>query len=108
MDQVLMIIGMIIFVLAAMFFIPQFMTAMACPKVIKIFRKFNAVGPGNAKFVDELGLKPPSFLDRMMKLRDYKPKALQLLMHINVVQMTEDGKLYLSEQDLTKTRWSNM
>jgi hypothetical protein len=102
------IIGMVIVLLAAMIFLPQLMIAMACPKVIKIFRKHGALSPSNAKFVDELGLKPPSFIDRMMKLRDYKPKALQLLMHIKVVEMTEDGKLYLSEQELSKTRWSNL
>ncbi len=102
------IIGMVIVLLAAMIFLPQLMIAMACPKVIKIFRKHGALDSTNAKFVDELGLKPPSFIDRMMKLRDYKPKALQLLMHINVVQMTDDGRLYLSEQELSKTRWANL
>ena len=102
------IIGMVIVLLAAMIFLPQLMIAMACPKVIKIFRKHEALTPDKAKFVDELGLKPPSFIDRMMKLRDYKPKALQLLMHINVVQMTDDGRLYLVEQELQKTRWANL
>ena len=102
------IIGMFIVLLAAMIFLPQLMIAIACPKVIKIFRKHGALTPDKAKFVDELGLKPPSFIDRMMKLRDYKPKALQLLMQINVVQMTDDGRIYLVEQELQKTRWANL
>jgi hypothetical protein len=103
-----LIIVMIIAVLALMFILPQYMIARACPRVIKIFRKNSAVGIKNAKSVDELGLRPPGLIDRMMKLRDYKPRAMQLLMQINVVQMTEEGKVYLSEQDLLKTRWSNL
>jgi hypothetical protein len=102
------IIILIIVMLAALFILPQLMVARAVPKVIKIFRNHGAVGIKNAKTVGELGLQPKGLMDRMMRPRDYKPRALQLLTHINVVQMTEEGKIYLSEQDLMKTRWCNL
>jgi len=45
---------------------------------------------------------------RMWKPRDYKPRALQLLLNANIVQMTPDGKLYLAEENLAATKWSNI
>jgi hypothetical protein len=105
-DWVLIVILIILFLLAILV-LPQFMIARAVPKVIKIFRKGNAVGIKNAKAVEELGLQPKSIVDRMMRLRDYKPRALQLLIQLNIVQMTEDGKVYLSEEMLANTRWRN-
>lgn len=41
-------------------------------------------------------------LERMMRRRDYKPQALDALMQIGVVKVTEDGKLYLSEEKLAE------
>ena len=99
---------LIIVFLVAMFVLPQLLIARAIPKVIKIFRKNYAVGVKNAKTVEELKLQPKGLVDRMMRPRDYKPRALQFLMHINVVQMTDDGRVYLSEENLARTRWSNL
>jgi hypothetical protein len=108
MNDWIIVAGLIILFLLVIFIVPQLMIAIAAPKVIKIFRNKNAVGPKNAMTAADLGLQPPSMIARMMKPRDYKPRALQLLMHINVVQMTDDGKIYLSEQELQKTRWNNL
>ena len=94
----------ILFVLA-MLFIPQMMMRRAIPKVIRIFQHNNAVGIKNAKALDELGLKPRGMLENLGRLRDYKPRALQLLISANIVHITEDGKFYLSEEDLAVTRW---
>jgi hypothetical protein len=40
-----------------------------------------------------------------LRRRDYKPRALQLLISADIVQMTEDGKFYLDEESLSMTRW---
>lgn len=106
-DWVIIAILIIVFLLV-MFILPQLMIARSAPKVIKIFRKYNAVGIKNAKFVDELGLQQKGMIDRMMRPRDYKPRALQFLIQVNVIQMTDDGKVYLSEENLAKTRWSHL
>ena len=104
-DWAFIVILIIIFLLAV-FVVQPLMIARHCPKVIKIFRQQSAVGGKNAKFVDELGLQQRGFVERMWRGRDYKPRALQLLMQINVVRVTDEGKIYLSEPDLAKTRWS--
>ena len=98
---------LIIILLVVMFVLPQFMIARSVPKVIKIFRNYNALGAQNAKFIDELGLQQRGLIERMWRTRDYKPRALQLLIHFNIVQMTDDGKIYLSEPELAKTKWNN-
>ena len=81
--------------------VPQLMMRRAVSKVIRIFRQRNAVGQSNAKTLDELGLGQRG-LERFV-VRDYKPRALQVLMSANIVRHTEDSKFYLSEEDIQRT-----
>jgi len=83
-----------------MFLIPRWLMRRATRQVIKIFREHNATDNKNAKTIDELGLRPPGLMERMMRRRDYKPYALSALVNAGVVKTTEDGKLYLSEEKL--------
>jgi len=94
----LFIFGLIILAILAWLFIPVWMIKRNVPKVIKIFEKKNAIGPENAKTIEELGLKPKSMLQRMFSRRDYKPKALDFLIQANVVQIKEDGKVFITEE----------
>jgi hypothetical protein len=96
------IIGLIILLLLALFFIPRWLVRRAARQVIKIFREYNASESKNARTIDELGLRPPGMMQRMMRRRDYKPYALDALMRVGVIQATEDGKLYLSEARLSE------
>jgi hypothetical protein len=41
-----------------------------------------------------------------MVVRDYKPQALQLLIKENIIQVTEGGRLFLSEQTLADCQLS--
>jgi len=102
----LVLIGLLF--IAAVIFIPQWMLMRNVPKVIKIMRQKNAVGEENAKFIDELGLQPKSMFQRMFARRDYKPQAFQFLLRATIVEMTDEGKVYLNEQNLMRTRWSNL
>lgn len=86
--------------LLALFIVPQWRLKRAIPKVIRIFREYYATGSKNAKTVDELGFKPQGTLQRMLKGRDYKQYALKALMKAEIIQATEDGRLYLSEDKL--------
>ena len=97
MNDVIAIILIVLLMLVAMIFIPQYMTRRAVLKVLRIFRQQNAIGMKNARTVDELGLRPRSMLQSIGRGRDYKSKALEALIRADVVQMTEDGRLYLSE-----------
>jgi hypothetical protein len=85
------------------FLISNWRTKLAISQIMDIFRKANAVGIKNAKTVYELGLEPKRMYMRL-GLRDYKPRALQLLQQVDVVKMTGDGKLYLSEETLASSK----
>jgi hypothetical protein len=86
----------------AFFVIPRWLTRRAAHQVIKIFRRQNAIDSRSARTIDELGLRPPNMMQRMGRRRDYKPHALDALLRAGVVQVTEDGKLYLSEDKLAE------
>jgi len=90
------------------FVVPQWLLFRSVPKVIRLFRENNAVGPKNAKTIEELGLKPKTMFERMFRMRDYKPKALQFLIRVTIVELTEEGKVYLDEDKLLQTRWRGL
>jgi hypothetical protein len=108
MNDVLFIVLMVLLFIAVMVVVPQWMLSRNVPKVIRIFRQQNAVGEKNAKTIEELGLLPKSMFQRMFNRRDYKPQALQFLLRTTVVEMTEEGKVYLNEETLMQTKWRNL
>jgi len=97
------IIGIIVFFicfLILLLVVPAFMTRRAIKAVLKIFQKHGALSSESAMAVEALGLKPPSFAKRIMKTRDYKPRALDFLRKIDVVQTTAEGKIFLAKEKL--------
>lgn len=100
MDDILILVLLVVAALLVIIFVPRWFLKQAFAKVIQIFREQNAINEKNARTVDELGLRPPTFTQRLMRMRDYKPQALNILMRADIVQVTEDGKLYLSEDKL--------
>lgn len=105
--QALFIIGMILLVVLGLFVIPRILIKRAISQVIFIFRRSQATSTNQAKTIDELGLKPRSFLEGMLKTRDYKPYALDMLRQQEIVRMTPEGRLYLSEEKLSSTGLEN-
>ena len=99
-NAILIIVLIIVILLAAMFFIPQWRLKRAIRQVIQIFRHNNAVDTKTARTADELGLKPRSIMEGMFKGRDYRQYALNALTKAGIVQTTEGGRLYLSEDRL--------
>ena len=75
----------------------------AVNQVVAIFEHNNALDVRSARTIDELGLRPPTFLQSMIRMRDFKPYALQVLMKAEVVLQTDGGKLYLSQDRLAGT-----
>ena len=104
-DTLVIIIVIVVFGLA-MLVIPQWRLKRAIPQVIRMFRDHNAVDIKNAKTGEELGFKQRSLMEGMLKPRDYKPHALNALIRADIIQITEDGKLYLSEEKLTDSGFS--
>jgi hypothetical protein len=69
-------------------------------QVIDRFCSFDALEPGKAKNMEQLGLVPPGLFERLFRPRDYKPYALQGLSKAGFVRATQEGKLYLVEEKL--------
>jgi hypothetical protein len=86
-------------------FVSGLMSRRTLQTLIKMFRNAQALSPETAKFADEIGFKDRSILIFTI-VRDYKPQALQLLIKENIIQVTEDGKLFLSEQTLANCQLS--
>ena len=82
------------------FFIAARMTRRAISRVIEIFQRHQAIGIHRAKTIDELGLRPPNLLERVSRLRDYKQNALKILIKNEVIHLTEEGKLYITEEKI--------
>ena len=101
-NGILIIVLLVVVLLAGMFLIPQWRLRRAIHQVIRIFRDHNAVSVRDAKTVDALGLRPRGMLEGMfsVRLRDYKKHALDALMKADIIQTTDDGRLYLSEDKL--------
>jgi len=78
-------------------------TKRAISKVIEIFYQHNALGMNGAKTLHELGLERADFFQRMMRPRDYKQDALQILIRRGIIFQSEDGRLYLVEEKLDQS-----
>lgn len=74
----------------------------AIRNVIKMLRAGQALSPETAIYQDDLGFKQKSLL-QFRTFRDYKPTALQYLLRNKIVQITEDGRIYLSQETLSMT-----
>jgi len=99
---------LIVIFIALLIMLPLFMNKSAVRKVIKRFRDHNALDPDSAKTAAELGLAPPSFRERLMRFRDYKPAALNGLVRVGVIEATEDGRFYLVEEKLLNSKLANL
>ena len=97
---VFLIFILVIIALGGSLYIRAFFTKRAVSKVIEIFYQHNAVGMKGAKTLHELGLERPDFPQRMMRPRDYKQDALQILIRRGIIFQNEDGRLYLVEENL--------
>jgi len=104
MNEILFLVVIIIAALGVFLIVPRWLMSRAMKKVVRIFRDHGATNAKNARTAAELRLTPPSFVQRMSRTRDYKPQALNFLIKSEIIQITEDGKLYLSEDSLASSR----
>jgi len=102
----LVIVGILVLLVCAALFLSRIYMARAIRSLIGALREAGATSGANAKTAEELNLRPKSTLRDFRVLRDYGPYALQILIRAGVVEVTEDGKLFLSEERLAMSRWS--
>ena len=99
----LFILLLVILAVLGFWVLPRMRIKRAINQVVAIFEHKNALDVRSAKTIDELGLRPPTFLQSMIRMRDFKPYALQILMKADVVMETDGGRLYLSQDRLAAT-----
>lgn len=100
-NNILMLAVLFIALIATWYLLPRFLVRRAMFKVVRIFREHNAVSRDSARTAEELGINKRQLL---RLTRDYQPLAIQLMMRLDVIQTTNDGKLYLSENKLSQVR----
>jgi hypothetical protein len=88
---------------AAAIYMSRYLFKRALREVVSSFCARGATNPKNAATLEELGLQRNGVLSRMSKLRDYRPYAVGMLNRANIVRQTEEGRLYLSEDELGRS-----
>ena len=104
MEIAVFIVLVVVLLLLGMFIIPHWLLKRAISKVIRVFRVRNASGVENARTLEELGLGPKNVMQVMFRGRDYRQYALDVLIRAEIIRVTEDGRLYLSEEKLLTSR----
>jgi hypothetical protein len=99
----LFILFLVILAILGFWVLPRIRIKRAVNQVVATFERNNALDVRSAKTIDELGLRPPTFLEGMLHMRDFKPYALQILMNTEVVRQTDGGRLYLLQDKLAAT-----
>jgi hypothetical protein len=99
---IIFLILIMVLLLALAFLGSNFMMRRAVKAVIKMFRLGQALSPETARTAEELGFKRKSIL-QFKAFRDYKPSAMNVLIRADVIQTTEDGRVFLSEDRLMQT-----
>jgi hypothetical protein len=100
MNNVLAVVLMLGALLIVMIYVPRLLLRKATRDVVSLFRGRGATSPTNATTLEQLGIVRRSRLERLTRLRDYRPYAVRLLTNTNVVRTTEEGTMYLSEETL--------
>ena len=101
MSNTALLILLIIILAALGFFLLRLRMSRAVKQVVAIFERNNALDLRSAKTIDELKLKPRTFLEGIGRIRDFKPYALKVLMDADVVCQTDGGRLYLLQDKLS-------
>jgi hypothetical protein len=78
-------------------FLPQFLYKRAMKQVITILTRFKAFSAESAKTPRDLGLAQRGWIQNLGRNRDYKPRALQMLIEYKIVLKTADDRVYLDK-----------
>jgi len=66
----LFILVIIVLAILGFWVLPRMRIKRAVNQVVVIFERTNALDVRSAKTIDELGLRPPTFLEGMMRMRE--------------------------------------
>jgi hypothetical protein len=105
MSESTILILLTVLVLVVVFVLPQILLRNAVSSILRVFRKNKAIDAQSARTIDELGLRPKSMAQAIFRGTQYKTTALMMLRNAGIIETTEDGKLYLSEDNLSRSRY---
>jgi hypothetical protein len=103
----LVLIAMVIALVGSLY-VRTLLTRRAIFKVMEIFYQHHALGIRDAKTRHDLGLEHPDFFQKMMRPRDYKQYALQILIKRGIILEDKEGRLYMVEERLDQNLRSKM
>lgn len=106
----ILIVIFIGFVVLYTVFLPRLLITSAVKNVIKTFIKQEAVSTQNAKTTEELDIKlqNSNMLDNLLKVKDYRPDALQILLDVDIVVKTDNDHFYLVKDKLQTSKFNNL
>ncbi|MEW6142760.1 MAG: hypothetical protein AB1597_06325 [Chloroflexota bacterium] len=100
-QSVLMIGLLLVLFILGVYVIPNWRFKRTARQVVAAFREKGAVTPSGAKTLEDLGFQTRrSFMEQLLKGRDFRMYALQAMLKGDVVRVTEDGRFYLVEDKL--------
>ena len=100
MNDIILIVVLLILMVAAWLIIPPILNRRAAKEVVRILTKANCFNIETAKTPRSLGLVERGWIANLGRIRDYKPRALQTLIDLDVVRKTEDDRVYLVKEQL--------
>jgi hypothetical protein len=101
---IIVLVGLIIMSI----YIPRLLILNAMKKVIKTMINNDAITPQNAQTAEQLGIKQGYRWENMLRMRDYRPQALHMLVETELVVNTMDDRYYLSQQKLKASRFRDL
>lgn len=105
MENFLFILVVLAAFIFALFVLPRWRMRRAIEQVIETFRQYNATHPSDAKTPEELGFgQQRGGLPSLLRGRNYKDYALDMLIRAQIIQRLQDGRLYLLEEKLSQLR----
>jgi hypothetical protein len=107
-ESLALLILIVILLGVAAFYFSRMRMKIALRSVVNSFYERGALQAKKAATPRDLGVVPLDVFSRMMRLRDYRPQALRLLVNAGIVIATDDGLLYMSEDLLRQSNISHL
>jgi hypothetical protein len=106
-DLLIVVIAFVCLVVAAIF-IPRYMVLNAMKKIIRTMIKEGAYNIQKALPPEQIGVGQKSPWGGMLRMRDYRPQALYMLVDSEILVNTLDGRYYISVDRLQVSRFSDL
>jgi hypothetical protein len=106
-DLLIIVIALVCLVVAFIS-IPRFMVLNAMKKIIRTMIKEGAFNAHKAVPPEQVGVGRRDPWGGMLRMRDYRPQALYMLVDSEIIVNTLDGRYYLSADKLQVSRFRDL